>query len=179
MTTGVNCGQVRGPMQLTFARSVDPIVPLDLSITRVAVTREEDAKVVVSDDGEGGRGGKSTEMGRKALVPYGLYRASGFFNANFAEKTGATDEDLSLLWQALQMMWDLDRSSARGMMSCRGIYAFTHEARMGNAPAHTLLERIDIKRRDGVEVPRSFTDYEVRVDDASLPKGVTLTTLGV
>jgi len=178
MTTGVNCGQVRGPMQITFARSVDAIVPLDLSITRVAVTREEDAKVVVSDDGEEGRGGKSTEMGRKALVPYGLYRASGFFNVGFAEQTGATDEDLGLFWQALQMMWDLDRSSSRGLMSCRGIYIFSHENKLGNAPAHSLLESVFVMRRDGVEVPRAFGDYEVKVGDEALAEGVTLTVLG-
>jgi len=179
MTTGVNCGQVRGPMQLTFARSVDPIVPLDLSITRVAVTRPEDARVVASEEGEGGTGGKTTEMGRKSLVPYGIYRASGFFNPHFAEQTGATDEDLGLFWQALQMMWDLDRSSSRGLMACRGIYIFTHENRLGNAPAHSLLESISVKRREGVEVPRAFGDYEVSVSDSALPKGVTLTVLGV
>lgn len=178
MTTGVNCGQVRGPMQVTFARSVDAIVPLDLSITRVAVTREEDARVAVSDDGEEGTGGKSTEMGRKALVPYGLYRTSGFFNVGFAEQTGADNEDLTLFWQALQMMWDLDRSSSRGLMACRGIYIFTHENKLGNAPAHSLLESVSVKRRDGVEVPRAFGDYEVKVGDAALPEGVTLAVLG-
>jgi CRISPR-associated protein Csd2 len=175
MTTGVNCGQVRGPVQLTFARSVDPIVPLDLSITRVAVTRAEDAAVVTADDGT--TTGKQTEMGRKALVPYGLYRAHGFFNPHFAEQTGATDEDLALFWQALVNMWDQDRSSSRGLMACQRLYVFTHESKLGNAPAHELFRRVQARRRPGVEAPRSFDDYEVTVDDADLPVGVTLTHL--
>jgi CRISPR-associated protein Csd2 len=177
MTTGVNCGQVRGPVQITFARSIDPIVPLDLSITRVAVTREEDAKVVSSDeDGQGG-GGKQTEMGRKALVPYGLYRAYGFFNPHFAKQTGANDEDLALLWDALQQMWDLDRSASRGLMACRGLYVFTHEKPLGNAPAHELLRRVRVERQSGTQVPRSFDAYKVTVDDRDLPHGVVLTRL--
>ncbi len=175
MTTGVNCGQVRGPLQLTFARSIDQIVPLDLSITRIAVTRAEDTKVVVAESGE--TSGKQTEMGRKALVPYGLYRAHGFFNPHFAGQTGAAAEDLALFWRALQMMWDHDRSAARGMMSCRGLYIFTHESPLGNAPAHTLLERVRVERRPGVEAPRAFRDYSVAVDDAGLPPGIGLTRL--
>lgn len=177
MTTGVNAGQVRGPIQLTFARSIDPIVPLDLSITRVAVTREEDAKVIVSEEGGEGRGGKQTEMGRKALVPYGLYRAHGFFNPHFARRTGVTEEDLELFWQALMQMWDLDRSASRGLMACRGLYVFTHESRLGNAPAHELFERVRVSRKPGVLAPRSFHDYQVEINDADLPKGVTLTRL--
>ena len=176
MTTGVNCGQVRGPVQLTFARSIDPIVPLDLSITRVAVTRPEDAQVVAAEEGEEARG-KETEMGRKALVPYGLYRAHGFFNPHFAERTGATSEDLGLFWQALQQMWDLDRSSSRGMMACRGLYVFSHESPLGNAQAHRLFERVAVARRAEVTVPRSFADYAVMVDAERLPAGVTLATL--
>lgn len=176
MTTGVNCGQVRGPVQITFARSIDRIVPLDLSITRVAVTREEDAKVEVEEDTGEGRGGKQSEMGRKALVPYALYRAYGFFNPHFARQTGATEEDLSLFWQALQRMWDLDRSSARGLMSCRGLYVFSHESSLGNAPAHELFERILIPPTKAA-APRSFADYTVTVQDANLPTGVTLTRL--
>jgi CRISPR-associated protein Csd2 len=177
MTTGVNCGQVRGPIQLTFARSIDPIVPLDLSITRVAVTKEEDAEVVVSDEDGQGRGGKQTEMGRKALVPYGLYRAYGFYNPHFAAQTGFDREDLELFWQALQNMWDHDRSSSRGMMACRGLYIFSHDSGLGNAPAHRLFERIHIRRKEGVKAPRSFSDYVVEVDDRDLPDGVTLTRL--
>lgn len=177
MTTGVNCGQVRGPAQITFARSIDPIIPLDLSITRVAITKEEDAKVVVSEDGSGSNSGKNTEMGRKALVPYGLYRAHGFFNPHFAKQTGASSEDLDLFWQALQQMWDLDRSSSRGLMACRGLYVFTHDSSLGNAPAHRLFERITVSRREGVEAPRSFRDYDVVVDKANLPAGITLTKI--
>ncbi|TAK37028.1 MAG: type I-C CRISPR-associated protein Cas7/Csd2 [Chloroflexota bacterium] len=177
MTTGVNCGQVRGPIQITFARSYDPIVPLDISITRVAVTREDESTVVVSEDGAKGTGGKNTEMGRKAVVPYGLYRAHGFFNPHFASRTGVTEEDLELFWQALQQMWDLDRSSSRGMMACQGLYVFTHESNLGNAPAHKLFERVVVERKSGIEAPRRFSDYEVRVAGSDLPSGVTLTAL--
>ncbi|MER3403986.1 MAG: type I-C CRISPR-associated protein Cas7/Csd2 [Chloroflexota bacterium] len=177
MTTGVNCGQVRGPVQLTFARSIDPIVPLDLSITRVAVTKEEDAEVVVSDEDGQGHGGKQTEMGRKALVPYGLYRTYGFYNPHLAAQTGFNREDLELFWQALQSMWDHDRSSSRGMMACRGLYIFSHASSLGNAPAHQLFERIRVRRKEGVEAPRSFSDYVVEVDDRDLPDGITLSRL--
>jgi len=176
MTTGVNCGQVRGPAQITFARSLDPIAPLDLAITRVAVTREEDAQVAVAEDGSGTTG-KQTEMGRKALVPYGLYRAHGFFNPHFATRTGVTEEDLALFWQALGAMWDLDRSASRGMMACRGLYVFSHDSSLGNAPAHQLFERVEVVRRPEVEVARRFANYEVLIDDDALPGGVTLTRL--
>lgn len=183
MTTGVNCGQVRGPAQMTFARSVDPVVPMDLSITRVAVTREEDAEVVAGDDGEG-KGGKQTEMGRKALVPYGLFRAHGFFTPHFARATGADADDLEVLWEALKLMWDLDRSSSRGLSTVRGLYVFTHESSYGNAPAHDLLERVRVRplsdgEGDGAtdwRPPRSFDDYRERVEvnEENLPQGVTL-----
>jgi CRISPR-associated protein Csd2 len=173
MTTGVNCGQVRGPLQLTFARSVDPIVPLDLSITRIAVTKAEDAKVVVSEEGQAT--GKSTEMGRKALVPYGLYRAHGFFNPHFAKQTGVTEADLDLFWRALVQMWDSDHSASRGMMACQGLYIFSHESSLGNAPAQRLFARITHKSR--IEAPRSIEDYEIVVDEADLPSGITLTRL--
>ena len=175
MTTGVNCGQVRGPVQLTFARSIDRILPLDLSITRVAVTRAEDAAVVTADDGT--TGGKQTEMGRKAIVPYGLYRCHGFFNPHFASDTGVTDEDLALFWQALQMMWDQDHSAARGEMTCRGLYVFSHDSALGNAPSHVLFERIAAVRNEGVEAPRKFAHYAVTVSEAALPGGVPLTRL--
>jgi CRISPR-associated protein Csd2 len=161
MSTGVNCGQVRGPIQMTFARSVDPVVPLDLSITRMAVTREEDAQ-------------KERGMGRKALIPYGLYKGFGFFVPSFAEKTGASTQDLSVFWEALQQMWDLDRSASRGMMACRGLYIFSHDDGLGNAPAHALFERVKVHRNDGIEAPRSFSDYSVTVDDAKLPENVSL-----
>lgn len=176
MTTGVNCGQVRGPVQMTFARSLDAIVPLDLSITRVAVTREEDATVAVAEDGEG-TAGKQTEMGRKALVPYGLYQSHGFFNPHFAKQTGADQEDIDLFWTALQQMWDLDRSSSRGMMSCRGLYVFTHDSPLGNAPAHVLFDAVTIERKPEVQAPRLFSDYTVTVNEGAIPKGVALTRL--
>lgn len=175
MTTGVNCGQVRGPVQLTFARSVSPIVPLDLSITRIAVTKVEDAQVVVADNGSAS--GKQTEMGRKALVPYGLYQAHGFFNPHFAKQTGATSDDLAVFWTALQMMWDVDRSASRGMMACRGLYVFSHTSPLGDAPAHKLLERVRVTQRDGVIAPRAFADYDVMADRAGLSEAVTLTTV--
>ncbi len=180
MTTGVNCGQVRGPIQMTFARSIDPVVPLDLSITRVAVTREEDAEVVEGDEGEGTKG-KQTEMGRKAIVPYALFKAHGFFTPHFARSTGADSEDLATFWKALEMMWDLDRSSSRGLVSLRGLYVFSHESSLGNAPAHTLLERVRVKPlTDGGgegKTPRSFDDYRdrINVNDSDLPTGVELT----
>jgi CRISPR-associated protein Csd2 len=176
MTTGVNCGQVRGPIQLTFARSIDTVTPLDVSITRVAVTRAEDAAVAVADDGSGTTG-KQTEMGRKALIPYGLYRAHGFFNPSLASQTAASEDDLSLFWEALQLTWDVDRSASRGLMACRGLYVFSHERPLGNAPAHRLFEKVTVLRRPDVEAPRAFTDYEVLIDDQELPAGITLTRL--
>ncbi|MFO8008482.1 MAG: type I-C CRISPR-associated protein Cas7/Csd2 [Candidatus Brocadiia bacterium] len=175
MSTGVNCGQVRGPVQLTFARSIDPVVPLDLSITRVAVTRIEDKEVVIEGSDETEATGKVTEMGRKTLIPYGLYRAHGFFSPPLAEKTGFSDGDLGLLWEALQRMWDLDRSASRGLMACRGLYVFTHDKRLGNAPAHQLFELVEVKKKDDVEAPRSFSHYDVNIQDDDLPDGVTLT----
>lgn len=177
MTTGVNCGQVRGPLQLTFARSIDPISPLDISITRVAITKQADADVVVAEDADGQTSGKSTEMGRKALVPYGLYLGFGFFSPAFGAQSGASRDDLELFWDALQQMWDLDRSASRGMMACRGLYVFSHEKALGNAPAHQLFERFRAERKEGVEAPRSFGDYSVSVNDGDLPEGITLTRL--
>lgn len=175
MSVGVNCGQVRGPVQLTFARSIDPVVPIDLSITRVAVTREEDAKIVAADDG-GETRGKQTEMGRKALVPYALYRAYGFFNPHFARQTGVTEEDLGLFWEALQKMWDLDRSASRGLLACRGLYVFSHDSSLGNAPAHRLFELVQVVS-SMVKAPRAFKDYQVTVHEDAVPAGVTLTVL--
>lgn len=176
MTTGVNCGQVRGPIQLTFARSIDPIVPMEVTITRVAVTKPEDAEVVAGEDGESASG-KQTEMGRKAIVPYGLYRAHGFFNPHFAEKTRFDAADLALFWQALQYMWDFDRSATRGLMACRSLDVFSHATALGNAPAHRLFDRIQCHLRAGVQVARSFGDYEVTVDEANLPEGIVLTRI--
>lgn len=169
---GYNCGQVRGPIQLTFARSIDPVVPLDFSITRVALENPGEEPRVDEDE-------KATTgtMGRKTLVPYGLYRGHGFFTPKFAEDTVCTADDLALFWEALQKMWDLDHSASRGLMSCRGLYVFSHEKALGDAPAHELFERITIKRNEGVESPRKFEDYTVSVNDANLPEGVALTRL--
>lgn len=175
MSTEINCGQVRGPVQLTFSRSCDPIVPLDMSITRVAVTKAEDAKV----DEEGG---KVSEMGRKSLIPYGLYMGYGFINPFLSEGTGFSNDDLSLLWEALQMMFESDRSASKGLMSCRGLYVFSHENKLGKAPAHKLFDLIDVQRRADESKPetdekkpaRVFSDYEVLIDRDELPKGVTL-----
>lgn len=161
MSTGVNCGQVRGPVQLTFARSVDPVTPLDVTITRVAVTRED--------------ADKETEMGRKAMIPYGLYRAHGFYTPQFGQDTGVDEEDLGLIWRALVNMWDFDRSAARGMMACRGLYVFSHENKLGNAPAHQLFERVRCARKEEIDAPRKFDDYVMVVDGEGLPDGVTLT----
>jgi len=172
MTTGVNCGQVRGPIQLTFARSVDAVVPLDVSITRVAVTRAEDTVV-----GEEGDSGKETEMGRKALLPYGLYRGHGFVSPAGARDTGLGARDLEVFWSALQQMWEVDRSASRGFMACRGLYVFTHDDPVGNAPAHVLFDRIAIKAKSGNGAARSFGDYDVEIVDSALPAGVTLTRI--
>jgi len=173
MTTGVNCGQVRGPMQLTFARSIDPVIPLDVSITRVAVTRGDDKMKAIEGSDEMEATGKVTEMGRKTLVPYGLYRAHGFFNPYLAKDTGFAGADLELFWQALQGMWDLDRSASRGLMACRGLKVFEHDSALGNAPAHILFDRVHVERAtDGPA--RSFSDYRVWVDLDDLPPGITV-----
>ena len=165
MSTGVNCGQVRGPVQLTFARSVDPVVAQEHSITRMAVATEAEAE---KQDGD------NRTMGRKFTVPYGLYVAHGFVSAHLANQTGFGEEDLELLWQSLANMFEHDRSAARGEMATRGLYVFKHESQLGNAPAHSLFARIQPKLKNEGSVPRSFDDYRVSVDDAALPQGVTL-----
>jgi len=175
MTTGVNCGQVRGPIQMTFARSITPVLPIDVSITRVAITRPEDAKVVVGEEGK--VTGKQTEMGRKSLVPYGLYRGYGFVNPNLGTQTGMDKDDLALFWEALQNMWDQDHSAARGLMALRGLWVFSHDNGLGNAPAHILFDRLEVQLKDSVTAPRSVGDYVIECDDRDLPSGVTLTQL--
>ena len=165
MTTFVkanlNCGQVRGPVQLGFARSVDPIMPQEVTITRVAITTEADAEK------------KGTEMGRKHIVPYGLYRVEGFVSASLARKvTGFSEEDLSLLWQAILNMFENDRSAARGKMCVRELIVFRHDSELGNAPAHKLFDTVKVCRVDPTGVPRSYSDYSIEVDEASLPQGV-------
>jgi CRISPR-associated protein Csd2 len=164
MTTGVNAGQVRGPVQFTFSRSIDPITSLEQSITRMAVTTEREA--------EAQEGGNRT-MGRKEIVPYALYRAHGFVSPQLAAQTGFNTDDLELLWTALERMFEFDRSAARGEMATRGLYIFEHQSPLGNAPAHRLFERIRAQRRNEDLPPRSFSDYEVTVD-SDLPAGVTL-----
>lgn len=160
MTTEVNCGQVRGPVQLAFAKSVEPIVSQEISITRMAVTNEKDLE-------------KERTMGRKHIVPYGLYVAHGFVSAPLAEKTVFSEEDLELLWNALANMFEHDRSAARGMMSSQKLFVFKHRDKLGNAPAHKLFDLIDIQRKAGSEGPaRSFKDYTVSVGTA--PEGVEI-----
>ena len=169
-----NAGQVRGPVQLTFARSIDPIIPLDVTIARVALESAGESAGEQQDDLQAPTHGT---LGRKALIPYGLYRAHGFFNPHFAAQTGVEEEDIDLLWQALMNMWDLDRSASRGMMACRGLYVFSHESRLGNAPARALFDRISVTMKDGVTAPRSFRAYDVHLDTSEMPEGVGLTTL--
>lgn len=160
MTTEVNCGQVRGPIQMAFAKSVDPIVSQEVSITRMAVTNEKDLE-------------KERTMGRKHIVPYGLYMAQGFVSAPLAGKTGFSEEDLEILWGGLINMFEHDRSAARGLMSSRKLFVFKHENKFGNAPAHKLFDLIGIARAEGSEgPPRSFKDYSVTVGQA--PEGVEI-----
>ena len=170
MSTGVNCGQVRGPVQLTFARSVDPIVPLEFSITRKSVTTVEDAKKQAEKDGS-----ITGTMGRKTTVPYGLYRCSGFVNPYLAQDTGFTEADLQILWTALKgTMWEIDRSAARGLMCTRGLYVFEHDTKLGNAPAHELFDLIEVPALGANEAPRSFDRYKPVVHSEKVPKGVKL-----
>jgi len=165
MSTGINCGQVRGPVQLTFARSIDPVIAQEHSITRMAVATEAEAE---KQDGD------NRTMGRKHTIPYGLYVAHGFVSSFLAKQTGFGEDDLQLLWQALSQMFEHDRSAARGEMSTRGLYVFKHDSELGNAPAHALFERIKPKLKEGVVVARGFDDYEVSIEEAGLPVGVTL-----
>lgn len=163
MTTGVNCGQVRGPIQMCFAESVDPVMPMEMSITRMAVTKEEDAE-------------KERTMGRKQYIPYGLYRVEGFVSASLAEKTGFSQEDLDLFFSALMNMFENDRSAARGLMSSRKLFVFKHESKLGNAPAHRLFEAVKVNRLiPDAQEARSFSDYTIEVGD--IPEGVELIEL--
>lgn len=169
MTTFVkaslNCGQVRGPVQLTFARSIDPVLPQEVTITRVAITTEADAE------------NKGTEMGRKYIIPYALYRAEGFVSANLAHKTtGFSEDDLKLLWEAILNMFEEDHSAARGKMAVRELIVFKHDSMFGNAPSYKLFDSVVIKRNDDVVVPRKYSDYTVTVAE-NLPEGVTCTRM--
>jgi CRISPR-associated protein Csd2 len=165
MSTGVNCGQVRGPVQLTFARSVDPIIAQEHSITRMAVATEAEAEK---------QSGDNRTMGRKHTVPYGLYVAHGFVSSHLAAQTGFSDDDLNLLWESLINMFEHDRSAARGEMTTRGLYVFKHNSQLGNAHAHNLFARIQPKLKEGVTVPRDFIDYNVTVNEEGLPIDITL-----
>lgn len=157
-------GQVRGAVQLTFGRSIDPVVSMSHAITRMAVTKESDKE-------------KERTMGRKATVPYGLYVTHGFVNANLANQTGFDKDDLELLWEALGNMFDNDRSAARGLMAPRKLIIFEHDSKLGNAPAHKLFDLIKITKRSDVDSPRSYSDYNVTVDIENLPKGITVKEL--
>lgn len=173
MSTGVNAGQVRGPVQLSFARSSEAIMPLEVSITRSSVTNEEDRH-------------KERTMGRKNIVPYGLYRLQGFVNAPLAGRTGFSEADLELFWLAMRDMMDLDRSASRGLMAARDLIVFRHDSKLGNAQAHRLFDRVSVCRQHGDEClpvgdlrthnlppARAFSDYQIRVDEQDLPSGVT------
>ncbi|MDP8240027.1 MAG: type I-C CRISPR-associated protein Cas7/Csd2 [Candidatus Hatepunaea meridiana] len=196
MTLKINCGQVRGPMQMTFSRSIDRVFSHDITITRVAVTDPKNLEFAEGDDDKTKK--KETEMGRKALVPYGLYMGYGFFNPMLAkpkapdklpkgvsqeradeleELARFNNEDLALFWEALEGMFELDRSASRGLMALRGLYIFTHDRPMGNAPAHKLFELIEPTLKSTVQVPRKFKDYAIDVEESGLPNGVTLTRL--
>ena len=165
MTTFVkshlNCGQVRGPVQLGFARSIDPIISQEVTITRVAITTEEDAA------------GKNTEMGRKSIVPYGLYRVEGYVSANLARKvTGFSEEDLELLWEAIINMFEHDHSAARGKMAVRELIVFKHSKELGDCPAYKLFDAVEVKRQDGVEYARKYSDYSVAIHQEQIPETV-------
>src|SRR5690554_10389 len=162
MTTEVNAGQVRGPIQLAFATSIDPIVPMEISITCMAVTNEKDLE-------------KERTMGRKHIVPYGLYRVHGFISAKLAEQTGFSEDDLQLLWRSLTNMFEHDRSAARGEMAARKLVVFKHDNAMGNVPAHKLFDLVKVSRKDGEDgsPARSFADYDITID-SDLPAGVTV-----
>jgi len=166
MSTGVNCGQVRGPVQINFSRSMEPIAPLEVSITRMAVATEKEAKKQKGDN---------RTMGRKHIVPYALYRAEGYISAHLAKKTGFSEEDLELLWKSLINMFEHDHSAARGKMNARNLFVFKHNDALGNAPAHKLFELIKVERKSDPEIPaRAFSDYDVLVNKDGLPQSVTL-----
>ena len=162
MSNEVNCGQVRGPIQLNFGRSIDPIFSQDLTITRCAVTNMKDLE-------------KGQTMGRKQVIPYGLYRMEGYVSAHLAEKvTGFSEEDLNIFWNALVNMFEYDHSASRGKMATRKLFVFEHETSLGNAPSHKLFDLIKIERKDKSKPARNFVDYEINIDDNNLPSGVKL-----
>lgn len=161
VTNALNCGQVRGPVQLSFAHSIDQVVPQEVTITRVAITTEKDAE------------NKKTEMGKKYTIPYGLYRCEGYISAKLAETvTGFSEKDLDLLWEALMNMFEFDHSAARGEMSCRKLIIFKHDSDLGNAPAYKLFDLVKVQRKPDVQVARKFEDYDFSVDMNAIPEGV-------
>ena len=165
MTTFVkaalNCGQVRGPVQMGFARSIDPIISQEVTITRVAITTEKDAE------------GKNTEMGRKGIVPYGLYRAEGFVSANLARRvTGFSEEDLELLWEAIINMFEHDHSAARGKMAVRDLIVFKHSSELGDCPSYRLFDAVEVKKKEGITYPRKYQEYEVTIHEEDIPDSV-------
>jgi len=162
MSTEVNCGVVRGPVQINFARSIDPIVQQEVTITRMAVTSEKDAEK------------KDREMGRKYIVPYALYRVEGYISAFLAEKTGFSEDDIELFWDALINMFEHDHSAARGKMSSRKLFVFEHDSALGNAPAHKLFDLVEISSKDPDRPTRSYNDYKVSINHSALPAGVKL-----
>ena len=160
----LNCGQVRGPVQIGFAKSIDPVFSQDITVTRVAITTEKDAEK------------KNTEMGRKSIIPYGLYRVEGYISANLARKTtGFSEDDLELLWEAIINMFENDHSAARGKMAVRELIVFKHNSQLGNCPSYKLFETVDVKKNDGVEFPRKYSDYSVTIHEDAIPDGVTMT----
>jgi CRISPR-associated protein Csd2 len=166
MTLGTNCGQVRGPIQMAFARSVEPILSMEVSITRMAVATEREAEA---------QSGDNRTMGRKSIVPYGLYRSEGFISAHLAGQTGFSEEDLELFWSALAHMFDHDRSAARGKMAARKLIVFKHDSKLGNAPAHSLFDRVAVSRASDPETPaRAFSDYQIAIHQDGLPAGVEI-----
>ncbi|MDD3013286.1 MAG: type I-C CRISPR-associated protein Cas7/Csd2 [Candidatus Gastranaerophilales bacterium] len=163
MTTGdYNCGQVRGPVQINFGRSIDPVISNEITITRQAITTEKDAET------------KSTEFGKKFIVPYGLYKAEGYISSKLAQQTGFSTDDLELLWEAIINMFEHDHSAARGKMAVRKLIVFKHDSELGNAPSHKLFELIKAEAKDNTQPIRSFSDYEVSIDRNSVPQGVEL-----
>ncbi len=163
---GLNCGQIRGPVQIADARSVDPILPQEVTITRVAITTEKEGE------------DKSNTIGRKYIVPYGLYRAHGFVSANLARKvTGFSEEDLALFWEAILNMFEHSRSAARGEMAVRQLIVFQHDSELGCAPAYKLFDSVHVQKKPGVVTPRSYQDYMVSVDTGAIPHGVCVTIL--
>lgn len=159
MTTTANCGQVRGPVQMNFAKSIDRIVPQEITITRVTVTKESDLS-------------KPAEMGKKQIVPYGLYRIEGYISANIAKQTGFSEEDLALFWEALINMFEIDHAAARGKMCSRDLFVFKHDSELGNCPAHKLFDLIKVEKKDKNSIPRSYKDYEITVDEQAIPQNV-------